>query len=64
MPDYYKQRPLLISRTDLLKAISYLNDAARLYEALPMQSLRNRAYVIRQLTEKLNKKIKDNNEPK
>lgn len=48
---------IAISKTDIRKVISYLNDACRLYEALPMQSLKNRAFVIRQLTAKLNSKI-------
>lgn len=42
-----------ISKTDLQKIISYLNDAAKLYDALPMQSLKCRAHMIRQLTAKL-----------
>ena len=44
--------------TDLKKIVSYLNDAAKLYEALPMQSMKCRAYMIRQLTQKLTKAIK------
>lgn len=47
-----------ISKTDLQKVISYLNDAARLYEALPMQAMKCRAHMIRQLTNKLKNKIK------
>lgn len=47
-----------ITKTDLSKVISYLYDAARLYDALPMQSMKSRAHMIRQLTEKLKSKIK------
>lgn len=46
-----------ISKTEITKVISYLNDACRLYEALPMQSMKSRAHMIRQLTDKLSKKI-------
>lgn len=42
-----------ISKTDLAKALAYLDDAARLYDALPMQKCRCRAHMIRQLTLKL-----------
>lgn len=51
---YYK-RPLQISKTDLQKAMSYLADASKLYDALPMQSMKSRAYMIRQLVAKLQK---------
>lgn len=47
-----------ISKTDILKIISYLNDAAKLYEALPMQAMKSRAHMIRQLTGKIKTKIK------
>lgn len=47
-----------ISKTDLLKVVNYLNDAAKLYEALPMQSMKSRAHMIRQLTDKIKNKIK------
>lgn len=50
-----------ISKTDLYKIMAYLGDAAKLYEALPMQSMKSRAHMIRQLTEKLKRK-NDNNE--
>lgn len=46
-----------ISKTDLSKVISYLYDAARLYDALPMQSMKSRAHMIRQLVAKLNTRI-------
>lgn len=44
-------------KTDLQKAIAYLTDAARLYDALPMQSCKSRAYMITQLTNKLKNKL-------
>ena len=47
-----------ISKTDLQKIIAYLNDAAQLYDALPMQSLKCRAFMIKQLTDKLKNRIK------
>lgn len=47
-----------ISKTDIQKVIDYLNDACKLYEALPMQAMKSRAHMIRQLTTKINKKLK------
>ncbi len=44
-----------ISKTDTNKIVSYLNDAAKLYDALPMQSMKSRAHMIRQLTDKIKK---------
>lgn len=58
MPDYYK-RPITISKTDLQKVLAYLNDASKLYEALPMQSMKCRAHMISQLASKLKQKIHD-----
>lgn len=55
VPAYYKQSPLQITRTDMQKVVSYLNDASRLYDALPMQSMKSRAHMIRQLVTKLQK---------
>lgn len=49
-----------ISKTDTQKVIAYLNDACKLYEALPMQSMKSRAYMIRQLTTKLKSKLESN----
>ena len=49
-----------ITKTDLLKAISYLEDAAKLYDALsvlPMQKASCRSHMIKQLTIKLKSKI-------
>lgn len=37
--------------------MAYLNDAAKLYDALPMQSLKCRAHMIRQLTDKLKARL-------
>lgn len=51
---FYKQ-PTQICRTDLQKTIAYLTDAAKLYDALPMQSMKSRAHMIRQLVAKLQK---------
>lgn len=45
-----------ISKTDIQKVIAYLNDACKLYEALPMQAMKSRAHMIRQLIEKLKAK--------
>lgn len=55
MPDPYRQ-PVTVSKTDLSKIIAYLRDAARLYDALPMQSMKCRAHMIRQLIIKLQDK--------
>lgn len=49
-----------ISKTDLQKVIAYLNDAAKFYEALPMQSMKCRAHMIRQLCSKLKIKLSNN----
>lgn len=53
-----------ISKTDLLKVISYLEDANKLYEALaalPMQKASCRSHMIKQLVAKLKSKIDNNN---
>lgn len=42
-----------MSRTDLAKIISYLSDSARLCDALPMQSMKSRAHMIRSLVAKI-----------
>lgn len=50
-----------ICKTDLLRTITYLEDAAKLYEALailPMQKCNSRAHMIKQLINKLKPKIK------
>lgn len=41
-----------ICKTDLQKVISYLDEAAKLYDALPMQKCKCRAHMINQLTTK------------
>lgn len=46
-----------IPKTDIQKIMAYLNDAAKLYDALPMQSLKCRAHMIRQLTDKLKTRL-------
>lgn len=46
-----------ICKSDLQKVISYLDDAAKLYDALPMQSMKSRAHMIKQLTIKLKSKL-------
>lgn len=49
-----------ICKSDLLKAISYLDEAAKIYDALPMQKCKCRAHMINQLTNKLKSKINGN----
>ena len=46
-----------MSKTDFQKALTYLDDAAVLYDALPMQKCKCRAHMIRQLTQKLKTKL-------
>ena len=49
-----------VVKTDVQKILTYLVDAARLYDALaalPMQKCNCRSYMIRQLTEKLRMKL-------
>lgn len=53
-----------ITKTDLSKVIAYLNDACKLYEALPMQSMKSRAHMIRQLTAKLKSKLDNRQIPR
>lgn len=48
-----------VCKTDLLKAVSYLDEAAKLYDALPMQKCKCRAHMIKQLTTKLKSKLND-----
>lgn len=52
----FKISPMEISKTDTQKVIAYLNDACRLYDALPMQAMKSRAHMIRQLIAKLKSK--------
>lgn len=49
-----------ISKSDLTSAIKYLEDAAKLYDALaalPMQKASCRSHMIKQLTQKLKNKL-------
>lgn len=45
-----------ICKTDVRKIIQYLDDAAKLYDVLPMQKCKCRAHMIKQLIIKLKKK--------
>ena len=47
-----------LCKTDLQKVIKYLTDAATLYDAQQGLCYSSRAWCIRQLTQKLKKKIK------
>lgn len=49
-----------ICRTDLLKIIKYLGDATGVYDQMPGQRNVCRAWVIRQLIKKLNRKLSTN----
>ena len=46
-----------LCKTDLQKVISYLDEAAKIYDALPMQKCKCRVYMITQLTNKLKSKL-------
>lgn len=46
-----------LCKTDLQKVISYLDEAAKIYDALPMQKCKCRAHMITQLTNKLKSKL-------
>lgn len=49
-----------VAKTDITTAIKYLEDAAKLYDALaalPMQKASCRSHMIRQLTQKLKIKL-------
>lgn len=48
-----------ICKSDLQKAISYLDEAAKLYDALPMQKCKCRAHMIKQLSIKLKSKLNE-----
>lgn len=54
---YKNQDNMEVPKTDIQKAISYLSDACKLYDALPMQSMKSRAHMIRQLTAKLKTRL-------
>lgn len=49
-----------ICKTDILKIVKYLSDAAVMYDNQPGQRNTCRAWVIRQLIRKLNKKLSTN----
>ena len=55
-----------VSKTDVQKIIKYFDDAAKVYDTLPGQRNNCRAWVIRQMIKKLEKKlsllIQSNNE--
>lgn len=51
----YKQ-PIYVSKTDMSKIVAYLDDAAKLYTAMPKPKHQWRATQIRQLTAKLKSK--------
>lgn len=46
-----------ICKTDVQKIIKYFDDAAKVYDALPGQRNNCRAWVIRQMIKKLEKKL-------
>lgn len=48
-----------ICKSDLQKTISYLDEAAKLYDALPMQKCKCRAHMIKQLSIKLKSKLNE-----
>ncbi len=51
-----------ICKTDLQKVISYLDEAAKLYDALatlPLQKAACRSHMIKQLTQKLKIKLRN-----
>lgn len=51
--------PMEITKTDLLKTIAYLDDAAKIYDAMPKPRHRWRAVLIRRLNIKLKKLLED-----
>ncbi len=54
-----------LSKTDVLTAVKYLEDAAKFYEALaalPMQKATSRVHMINQLTNKLKSKVYGNDQ--
>ena len=46
-----------ISKTDVLKIIKYFDDAAKVYDTLPGQRNVCRAWVLRQMIRKLEKRL-------
>lgn len=53
-----------IPKTDLRKAVAYLDDAAKIYAAMPKPKHQWRAVLIRQLAAKLRTKLNDNDNGK
>ena len=51
-----------VCKTDVRTIIKYLDDAAKLYDTQPGQRYVCRAWVIRRLIKKLNKKLSKNDE--
>lgn len=49
-----------ICKTDLKRIVAYLEGAAKTYDTMRGQRYVCRAWVIRQLIKKLNRKLKDN----
>lgn len=47
------------TKTDLRKAVAYLNDAAKTYEAMPKPKHRWRAKLMRKLAEKIKHELYD-----
>lgn len=56
MDGIYKLPDMEITKTDMAKIVQYLVDSAALYDALPMQKCKSRAFMIRQLLNKIRKK--------
>ena len=57
MQGFCRNKAVEISRTDVSKIIAYLDDAAKLYDALPMQKCKCRAHMIAGITRKLKLKL-------
>lgn len=51
--------PMEVCKTDVLAIIRYLDDAASLYDSRKRQRNVCRAWVIRRMIDKLNKKLKE-----
>lgn len=54
-----KQYPTMPTKTDLRKAVAYLNDAAKTYEAMPKPKHKWRAKLMRKLAEKIKHELYD-----
>ena len=51
-----------VPKTDLLKAIAYLDDAASVYKTMPKPKHQWRAVLMKRLADKFKLKLKPNNE--